>query len=279
MKPDRTSRKGVTLIYRHDAVVRITHWLNALCIATLLLSGLQILCAHPAFYWGDVSRFDRPLAAIETTTGPDGDPRGDLRIGAFRFETTGLLGAVASAGGPPVARAVPGWATLPSDLDLGAGRRWHIFFAWALVANGGLYLAWGLLRGGLARRILPSADDLRRLPEEVVDHARLRFPKGEAARRYNGLQKLSYAAVVFGLIPMMAITGLAMSPMIDARLPLLVEALGGRQSARTLHFLCASGITAFVAVHLAMTVAAGPVNELRSMVTGWFAVRRPEVRT
>lgn len=279
MKPDRISRRGVTLVYRHDAVVRVTHWLGAASIAVLLLSGLQILCAHPALYWGEVSRFDHPFVAIETRTGVDGEPRGALRLDGLSLDTTGLLGAVSSPGGPPLARAFPPWATLPSELDLGAGRRWHFFFAWILVANVAASFAWGLLYGGLVRRLIPTGGDLAHLPREILDHARLRFAKGEAARRYNGLQKLSYAAVVFFLVPMMALTGLAMSPMIDARLPFLVAALGGRQSARALHFLCASGLAGFVVIHLAMVILAGPANELRSMITGWFSIGRTERHT
>ena len=84
------------------------------------------------------------------------------------------------------------------------------------------------------------------------------------------LQKLAYGAVLLVLLPGIVLTGLAMSPGIDAAVPLLVDLLGGRQSARSLHFLCAGGLVAFFAVHIAMVLLAGPVNEVRSMLTGWY---------
>jgi thiosulfate reductase cytochrome b subunit len=118
----------------------------------------------------------------------------------------------------------------------------------------------------------PSLADLRRFGGSLWDHLRLRFAHDDPG--YNVLQKLAYAAVIFGLLPLMLLTGLVMSPAVYARLPLLGDLLGGRQSARTLHFLAASGLVSFVAVHLAMVVAAGPVNEMRSMITGWFVIRR-----
>jgi thiosulfate reductase cytochrome b subunit len=239
---DRPLRGGRLLIYRHPLLVRLTHWLNLACLVVMLLSGLQILCAHPAFYWGDTARFAHPWLALASGAAGDGE------------------------------RAFPRWLTLPSELDLGAGRRWHFFFAWLFVLNGALYLAHGVASRRLPRALIPTRAQLAHVGRAVVDHLRLRFPRGEAARGYNVLQQVSYAAVVFGLLPLMVLTGLAMSPAIDARLPLLSVVLGGRQSARTLHFLSASGLVAFAAVHGLMVVAAGPVNELRSMVTGWFAI-------
>jgi thiosulfate reductase cytochrome b subunit len=106
----------------------------------------------------------------------------------------------------------------------------------------------------------------------VVTHARLRFPKGEEARRYNVLQKLAYLAVALVLLPLMVATGLTMSPGIDAAWPWLLDLFGGRQSARSIHFICASLIVLFVIVHLVMVVASGLFNNLRSMITGRYAI-------
>jgi thiosulfate reductase cytochrome b subunit len=175
-----------------------------------------------------------------------------------------------------VQRAIPGWATLPAQLDLGAGRRWHFFFAWALAANGAAYLGTSLLGGRFRRDLLPTRHDLKGLGRSVLDHLRLRFDHGAAARRYNVLQKLTYLAVVLGLLPGMIVTGMAMSPTLDAWAPALPALLGGRQSARTLHFLFASGLLLFAVVHIAMVLAAGPINEMRSMITGWFRIRPEE---
>ncbi len=107
---------------------------------------------------------------------------------------------------------------------------------------------------------------------EILDHARLRFPKGEAARRYNALQKGAYLGVIFVLLPLMILTGLTMSPAVDAWQPWLVHLFGGRQSARTIHFICASMVVAFVAVHVVMVLVSGVVNNIRSMITGKYAI-------
>lgn len=224
------------LVPRHSVAVRLTHWLNVLCFVLLLASGLQILNAHPRFYLGKAGA-DHDVAVFEVP-------------------------------------AMPGWATLPSYHDLGAGRRIHFTFAWLLVLNGLAYLGHGLWRAHFQRDLLPTGVELsrRHLWQEIKDHARLRFAKGEAARRYNALQKLTYLVVIFGLLPLMVVTGLTMSPGINAAAPWLLDALGGRATARTLHFLTAFSLVAFVAVHLVMVVASGAWNNLRAMVTGRYAI-------
>lgn len=260
-------------VARHSVLVRLTHWVNVLCFALLLMSGAQIFNAHPRLYWGQYGADDDPAwLSIESPTGADG-ARGLLRLGSLQLATTGLLGASAEDGAR-VGRAFPAWLTLPSYQDLAAGRRWHLFFAWLFVLNGLLYLVGGLLRRHFARDLLPSRAELRpaRLAHDIADHARLRFPKGPAARHYNTLQKLTYLAVIFLLLPLMVLTGLTMSPGMDAACPALLDLFGGRPSARSLHFISASLLVGFVAVHLAMVLLSGPWNHLRAMVTGRYAI-------
>ena len=137
--------------------------------------------------------------------------------------------------------------------------------------TGLVYLSASLIGGHVRRDLLPARDQLtpRHLAREIADHARLRFP---ASRRYNVLQKLTYLAVIFVLLPMMVLTGLSMSPGMNAGFPWLPELFGGRQSARTLHFISASLIVLFVLVHVAMVLVSGPLNSLRAMITGKYAV-------
>ncbi|GGC45789.1 cytochrome b/b6 domain-containing protein [Chelatococcus reniformis] len=261
------------LVYRHALAVRLTHWLNVICLMFLLLSGLQIFNAHPSLYWGQYgANADQPFIDIGAVR--DGDRiRGVTRIGPVSIPTTGVLGA-SSVNGETRARAFPAWLTLPSYTDLATGRRWHFFFAWLFVINGLAYLIYGLAAGHFRRDLLPDADQLKpaHLVREIADHAHLRFPKGEAARRYNALQKLAYLAVIIVLLPLMVATGLTMSPGMNAAWPWLVDLFGGRQSARTLHFISASLIVAFVVVHLVMVLVSGLWNNLRSMITGRFAI-------
>jgi len=261
------------LIRRHSLVVRLTHWLNVTCLSFLLLSGLQIFNAHPRLYWGQYGA-DADHAFFEIGNRADGDTlHGFLRAGPLRIDTTGVLG-VSNEDGSPTARAFPTWITIPSYHDLGAGRRWHFFFAWLLFFNGLIYLGHGLLRGHFRRDLLPDRDQLspRHLWREIVDHARLRFAHGEEARRYNALQKLSYMAVAFVLLPLMVLTGLTMSPGVDAVFPFLPGLFGGRPSARSIHFITASLLVAFVVVHVAMVILSGLWNNLRSMITGRYAI-------
>ena len=105
-----------------------------------------------------------------------------------------------------------------------------------------------------------------------MTHAKLQFPKGEAARHYNVLQKLTYMAVAFVLLPLMVLTGLTMSPGLDSAFHVLLDVFGGRSSARSLHFICASLLVAFVVVHVVMVLVSGVWNNLRSMVTGRYAI-------
>lgn len=267
-------RPPMETIRRHGLVTRLTHWTNVLAVLVLLASGLQIFNAHPALYWGETSTFSRPwvaMAAVER----GGEFVGLTKVGGAVFETTGVLGYSGEV------RGFPAWATLPGYRSLADGRRWHFFFAWVFAINLAVYLAAGLIGGHVRRDLLPDRDQIRprRILREIADHARLRFPRGAEAKRYNLLQKLAYLIVVFVLLPMMLLTGLCMSPAFGSVGYGLIELFGGRQSARTLHFLSASAIVLFVVVHLAMVVASGAWNNIRAMVTGRFAVRPEEAGT
>lgn len=261
---------GRQLIYRHRLVVRITHWINVLCIAVLLMSGMQIFNAHPALYVGQRSQFDHPVLAMRQAPDSDDDPVGVTTILGHDFTTTGVLG-VSRENGELVERGFPSWATLPSYQDLATGRRWHFFFAWLFVANGLVYLAWSLTSGHL-RELVPSRDQLRHIGGSIWEHIRLRFPKGDEARHYNVLQKLAYFGIVVIVLPLLVLAGLTMSPGIDAAFPWLVELFGGRQTARTIHFICATLVTLFVVVHVVMVLVSGLFNNLRSMITGNYAI-------
>jgi thiosulfate reductase cytochrome b subunit len=264
------------VVRRHSLVVRLTHWINLLAVALLLMSGLQIFNAHPRLYWGSYGAdFDHAWLQATARATPMG-VRGGLRIGGLNFDTTGVFGVSPGPAGGPLVRGFPMWATLPSWQDLATGRRWHFFLAWILVANGLIYLVAGALNGHFRRDLAPTPRELspRSLLASVVDHIRLRHPTGEAAKRYNVLQKLAYLAVVFVLLPGMVITGLAMSPGVDAFAPWLTTVLGGRPSARSIHFICASLIVLFVIVHVVEVFLAGVFNEIGSMITGRYALPR-----
>ena len=258
------------VIYRHALLLRLTHWINALCVFLLIGTGLNIFNAHPLLYWGEAGDPpDRPLLAIGTQH-VHSQVRGLTQLGPLRLDTTGLLGW-SRVHGQWAHRAWPAWITIPSNVDLADARHWHFFIVWVLMLNGLVYLAWSLAARHIQRDLWPTRRDLRDIPRSVLEHLRNRHPRGEAAKRYNVLQKLAYLGLIVLVVGMVA-TGAAMSPGLDAAVPWLLTVLGGRQSARTLHFLFASGIVLFIAVHVAEVVLAGPLNEVRSIVTGRYAV-------
>ena len=259
-------------VYRHRLPVRVMHWINVVCLTILLMSGLGIFNAHPALYWGQGSSFDKPLAAITAVQG-QGGLTGVTRIAGHQFTTDGVLGR--SRVGDDEAssvRAFPSWATIPGRQSLATARHWHFFFAWLFVVNGIAYVLYALFSGHLSRDLLPTRDELRRIGTSIKDHLLFRHPTGAAAQRYNVLQNLAYLVVIFGLLPLVIVAGMAMSPRLDAVFPGWVELLGGRQSARTLHFLAATGLLLFVLVHLFEVLISGAWNQIRSMVTGYYTL-------
>jgi thiosulfate reductase cytochrome b subunit len=258
---------------RHAAPVRVTHWINVICFTLLLMSGLQIFNAHPALYVGERSDFDHPAMSIQAHLSANGLV-GETMILGHSFDTTGVLG-VSNEGGQVSRRAFPSWVTVPSFQDLATGRRWHFFFAWLLVLNALGYLVWGIASWHFVRDLLPSREELGHVGKEFLEHLRLRFPRGDAAKRYNVLQQLAYLLVVFVLFPLMILTGLTMSPGIDSAVPQLLTLFGGRQTARLIHFVTASSLVLFVIVHFVMVLISGVWNNLRSMITGWYDLGNP----
>ena len=268
--PDTQTAAGrPVFVYRHTILVRITHWVNLLCITILVMSGLQIFNAHPALYIGQKANFDAPILSLDAVTYTNGDEKGVTTILGHRFDTTGLLGLSKDSAGQPNEVGFPAWATIPSYRDLATGRRWHFFFAWLFVINGAVYLIASLLNRHVWRDLVPSRRQLRGIGRSIIDHARLRFDHG---RDYNVLQKLTYLIIVVAVLPLIVLAGTVMSPGLDAAFSWLVPLFGGRQTARTIHFICASLIVLFVVVHVIMVVISGVWNNIRSMITGRYAV-------
>lgn len=259
------------LYYRHRLPIRIMHWINAIALTVLLMSGLQIFNAHPALYWGESSYSGRaPILQMDAQRRPNGALVGRVTVFGHRFTTTGVLGASRDAAGQMQERGFPSWITLPGAQWLAMGRRWHFFFAWVFVLNGLAYVVYSVVSRHLSRDLWPDRRDRRSIGQSIRDHVRFRHPHGEAAKRYNVLQKLTYLLVVFGLLPFIVLMGWAMSPRLDTVIPGWVAWVGGRQSARSLHFIAAWLIVAFVLVHVFEVVISGTWNNLRSMITGRY---------
>jgi thiosulfate reductase cytochrome b subunit len=224
-----TKTKG-RLIKRQKLSTRVTHWLWAICLFFLLLSGLQIFNAHPALYLGDQSGFTFENAILEL-------------------------------------EAIPPFLTIPSTQDLATGRVIHFFFAWIFAITVLVWLVASLWNRHLRKDLLPTTKDAKNLMPDIRDHLKLKLVH---TVRYSPLQKLAYGGVLFVLFPLIILTGLCMSPGMNAVLPWLPEVFGGRQTARTIHFIVMVLLVLFFVVHMAMIVLAGPLNELRSIITGRY---------
>jgi thiosulfate reductase cytochrome b subunit len=231
-----TEIKGGELVKRHRISTRLWHWVNAVAIIVMLMSGMMISNAHPHLYWGqyganlDASWFDPP-----------------------RF---------------------PGWATIPSTYNLALARHWHLFFAWVMAFGFLIYLIISLINRHIARDLTLTRAEVapKHLLAEIVHHAKLQFPTGAAALKYNTLQKITYIIVLFVLFPLVILTGLCLSPGVSPITGWAIDLFGGRASARSIHFICAAAIALFIVVHLLLVLLAGPYNEIRSMITGKFRI-------
>lgn len=262
------SEKEITppLVYRHNRVTRATHWINALALIVLFMSGLQIFNAFPRLHWGNKAEpGDAFLAIFAAET--NGEARGYTRILDHRFDTTGVLGVQFTDNGP-LPRAFPSWSTIPGYFWLAGGRRWHFFFGWLFVINGLFYVIYNTLTGH-ARKFLLTFRDAVKIPAMVLYYLHLRRESPQDTE-YNPLQKLAYTSVFLILTPLALLTGMAMSPQLNIAFNSLPAMFGGRQSARAIHFILAFGFLFFTLSHVFMVLTTGMINNMRSMVTGWY---------
>jgi len=261
---------------RHPWPVRLWHWLTATAIGVLLLTGMLLFDIHPRLYWGDDGHEGMP--AFFSISAPDLDRpvlQTDLQIGSYHFDLSGRLGLAVDTGFGDKDFLV---FTPPADWDFGATRGWHFLCAWVLILGTIVYVVYLVASGRLRRMLWPTSDEftLASLGRELSQHLRLRRARGEATRRYNLLQKISYLGMFFVLIPVLVVSGITMSNSVTAAFPDLLALFGGRQSARSIHFIAAMLLLGFILVHVFQVFVAGFFNLMRSMITGWFAVEREE---
>ena len=231
---------------RHAAFVRATHWITALCFFALLLSGLEILISHPRFYWGETGNSGTPVL--------------------FKIPI-------------PSSRAtVPtGYNYVLPDQN-GWSRSLHFQAAWAAVLTGFAYFVWGLWTGHFRSNLFPAQADRSwgAVVDVMASHFRFKKPTADEEHSYNVLQRTAYLSVVFVLFPLMIWTGLALSPGWNSTFPATVNLLGGRQSARTLHFFATIALVLFLLVHVAMVAISGFRSRMRGMITGGAATSKEQ---
>ena len=235
-QPPTPVAKAGTLIARHSIATRAWHWINAIAIFIMIGSGLGISNAHPRLYWGSYgANFDTPWLELP------------------RFAS---------------------WLTIPANYNLAISRRWHLFFALVLAFGLLAFMIASLVNRHFLRDLRVRRGDLtpRVLWHDIREHLAFRFHDPAHPGAYNVLQKLAYVSIIFLALPLVILTGLALSPGMDAAWPWLLDLFGGRQSARSLHFIAMVAISGFIVLHLVLVILAGVGNEIRSMITGKWRV-------
>ncbi len=257
-------------VYRHSLVTRITHWLFFIAFLALVSSGLQVFNAAPYLDASDKSSAVHRVLAI----GSPRDGEGVTTIFGHAFATTGWLGWTDDGMGGRAGRAFPGWITIPAYQDLADGRRWHFFFAWIMIACGIAYVGALLARGDLRELVLRPRDIPKILPMQLYYLHLRKTPPHHG--KYNPLQKAAYSLIIFVVGPLLVLTGFALSPGVDAWIPWLTQAFGGRQFARLWHFVLMLALIVFFAGHLILVTTTGVRNNVRSIVTGRYQLRAGE---
>lgn len=215
---------------RHALSTRLWHWVNALSLIVLFMSGLNISNAHPRLYWG------------QWGFAPE-----DAWLHVTRF---------------------PGWATIPGYYSLAKARDWHVLFAWVFAVSLLLFMVTALVNGHFRRDIVTRWQEWRPGAIGADVRAHLKFEFDAHAGKYNFLQRAAYGVVLFVLLPLMIFTGMAISPGMDAAWPFLLDVFGGRQSARSVHFIVAWALFGFFVLHIALVLLNKPMKNLAEMITG-----------
>lgn len=257
-------------IYRYAVATRLSHWLWVIAFGVLVSSGLEIFNAAPFL---DASDLTNPAHRVLQIDSPSLGT-GSTTIFGHAFNTTGWLGYTDDGSGGRAARAFPGWITIPSYQDLADGRRWHIFFAWIMVVCGITWVISALAKGSLQKMILRPSDIPKLWPMQAYYLKLRKEPPPHGL--YNPLQKAAYTFVLVVLAPVLVLTGLALSPGIDAIAHPLTWVFGGRQFARLWHFTAMLLMIGFFVVHTFQVLTQGVINQLNSMITGWYRLDENE---
>ena len=238
----------------HARSVRISHWILALSVLTLAFSGFVILMAHPRLYWGQVGNDLTPTFL-------------ELPISRNYQHGGWATPAKFYPGASPVVTAVRTYNIFNQN---GWARSLHFLAAWFLVVTGLIYLLSGIASGHLWRDLVPRLREVspRTLWREVKTHLHLPMPVARGGPPYGPLQKLAYAGVILIALPLMVVTGLAMSPAVTAAYPALMDLFGGSQSARTIHFFAFALLMLFLLVHVVMVALTGFRRQIRTMTIG-----------
>ncbi len=226
--------------------IRLTHLFNILFITLLFRSGIEILGAHPKLYLNDDSQPGTEWIRF-TPRKPPAD-----RLWTAKDEE----------------ESYTRWLALPGGKSLGLGRQWHFLTVLGWVLTGLLYVVLLFVTPEWRRLIPTSWDVIPQAYQAALSYLQLKLPAEPPGYPFNALQQVTYFLLIFLLAPLQIATALAMSPAIAGRLPWYPSLFGGRQVARSLHFIGLVSFILFTALHLTMVVAHGLGDELAKIVLG-----------
>ncbi|MDG3016861.1 molybdopterin-dependent oxidoreductase [Speluncibacter jeojiensis] len=228
--------------------VVVTHWLNVLFMIMMARSGIEILSAFPKFYWRDDC--------------PPGREWLRLSKKVFSSEPRRPWSSLdeEESWNPVIA--------LPGRKNLGLGRHWHFMTLQFWIATGAVYVAM-VFATGYWHYLIP--DHWSIIPDAIRQIGTyLHFELGQpiAGQPFNPAQKLMYFTVIFVVSPLMILAGAAMSPAVIGRFPWYGKLFGGKQGARSVHFLGMCFFGMFVVVHVLMVILHGLPSQLTRIVLG-----------
>ncbi len=239
---------------RHKPWVKVTHWIITLSFLALTLSGFIILMCHPRLYWGEAGN-DLTPALFELPVSRN------YKHGGWENTT-----AFYDKAGSPVSAS----RTYEIFNQNGWGRSLHFLSAWFLVITGLMYLFAGFFTGHFRKQLWPGPGEFsaKSVRLDLINHFRKKFPTSTGDSKYGLLQKITYLKVIFFLLPLVAMTGMTMSPAITAAYPFLLKIFFGAQSARTIHFFASFALVIFLIIHVVMVIRSGFKQQMRSMTIG-----------
>ena len=228
--------------------VRWSHFSNLFFLFMLMRSGLSILMDHPRLYWNDHCTPGTEWLRLTPLTVPKD------RLWTAKDDARYLSPIVST----------PGYRH-----TVGVARSWHFITVYGFVLTG-VFFVIGLLTSNQWERLVPAS------PRVFVDawntfvmYANFHLPpEPNGFYGYNALQQLAYFGTIFVMAPLAILTGMAMSPALVNHFPSYTKIFGGRQGARSLHFINLVGFGCFVMVHVTLVVITGFARNMNHIVLG-----------
>ena len=228
--------------------LRLAHYFNFLFLVLLVRSGLSILMDHPRLY-----------RKVDCTPDTEWIRFTPVPVPKNRMWTAN-----------DDQRYISPWLALPGYRHtVGMARHWHFMTDLFWLLNGLTYVVLLFVTGHWLRLVPTSFHILPQAWAIFVHYATFHMPpEPDGFFSFNALQQLAYFAVVFLFAPLSIMTGIAMSPAFDNHLKWYPRMFGGKQSARSIHFMLMIAYTVFLAIHVSLVATTGFARNMNHIVFG-----------